>query len=140
VIVKPLPNELREILYRIAESGLVPASPRDYVIPNRRRARNPERSPTVIYQTVKRRTRRCECAPHAIGAAFAVHYLESHPGDLDALQKLMGHARSETTAVYLRRQDRVKALQRVRDVTWNLSALRPNALMPPAGFEPALRP
>jgi hypothetical protein len=51
VIVKPLPNELREILLRIAESGLVPASPRDYVIPNRRRARNPERSPTVIYQT-----------------------------------------------------------------------------------------
>ena len=55
---------------------------------------------------------------HAIRAAFAVHYLESHPGDLEALQALMGHTRSDTTQVYLRKLNRTKAMERVRDLDW----------------------
>ena len=38
--------------------------------------------------------------------------------------------------VYLRRKDKAKAMEEVRDLSW--AALRPFAGMPPAGFEPAL--
>ena len=142
VIVKPLPDELREILYTLAVSGLVPAGPRDYVIPNCRPAKRAERSHKIVYDTVKRIAKRAgvNAHPHALRAAFAVHYLDSHPGDLDALQNLMGHTRAETTQVYLRRQDKFKAMERVRDLSWAVSALPSQRLMPPAGFEPALPP
>lgn len=148
-IVKPLPDELREILYSVALSGVVPAAPEDYVIPNRASgpreggivrfvAKRGRRSNKIVYDRVKRVAARAgvDAHPHALRAAFAVHYLESHEGDLDALQKLMGHTRVETTQVYLRRQDRFKAMERVRDLSWG-AALPPSSGMPPAGFEPA---
>ncbi len=53
---------------------------------------------------------------HAIRAAFAVHYLETHPGDLEALQALTGHTPSDTTQVHLRKPNRTKAMERVRDL------------------------
>jgi integrase/recombinase XerD len=148
VIVKPIPQELCEMLYQIALGGQVPNAPDDYVIPNREgRAhgvrfatnRNDKRNNKVVYNTVKRVAARAgvDAHPHALRAAFACHYLEGQPGDLDALQKLMGHSRVETTQVYLRRQDRFKAMERVRPLSW-ASVLQPSSGVPPAGFEPAL--
>jgi integrase len=95
-IVKPIPDELLVILYEAAVTGAVAAGPNDYVVPNRRPSlvRSSRRSNKIIYDTVKRVAARAgvEAHPHALRAAFAVHYLESHQGDLDALKKLMGHA------------------------------------------------
>jgi integrase/recombinase XerD len=141
VITKPIPLELAAIL-RAAEENGVWATPNDYLIPNRREPRGKERSSKVVYAIVKRLAARAglDVHPHALRAAFAVHYLDTHPGDLDALQKLMGHTRTETTQVYLRRQDKFKAMERVRDLSWGASAFPPSADMPPTGFEPVHRP
>ena len=38
--------------------------------------------------------------------------------DLPALKELMGHARMETTLVYLRRKDKSRAMEVVRDLSW----------------------
>jgi hypothetical protein len=35
-----------------------------------------------------------------------------------ALKELMGHNRIETTLVYLRRKDKAKAMESVRDLSW----------------------
>ena len=82
--------------------------------------RRAERSSKVIWETVRRVAERAGVRGHvhAIRAAFAVHYLETHPGDLEALQALMGHTRSDTTQVYLRKLNRTKAMERVRDLEW----------------------
>ena len=136
IIYKPLPAELAEVLTQVVISETVDTTPEAYVIPNRRRARNPERSNKVIYDTVKKIANRAgvDSNVHALRAAFAVHYLETHPGDTEALQKLMGHARMETTQVYLRKQDKFKAMQRVVDLSW----FPHFAVMPPTGFEPVI--
>lgn len=136
VIVKPLPHQLADALYAIALSGDVPNAPDDYLIPNRLRGRDnfdgpreeiryysnasPKRGSDLIYRHVRRVGARAgvRCRPHALRAAFAVKYLEFRPGDLDALQFLLGHARPETTRVYLRRQDRFAAMERARGLDW----------------------
>ena len=57
---------------------------------------------------------------HALRAAFAVFYLERHPGDVEALKELMGHRSIGTTQVYLRKLDRQRAMERVRDLSWGV--------------------
>ena len=74
---------------------------------------------------------------HAFRAAFAVQFLETHVGGLEALQALMGHKRIETTQVYLRRLDREKAMDRVRDLSWGSPRFESTAEEAPAGIEPA---
>ncbi len=137
VIWKPLPDELAAI-YREAEAAGVWLGPRDYMIPNRRPAKSAERSPKVIYRIVKQVAERARVSahPHSLRAAFAVQFDEQYPDRTIALKELLGHSRIETTMVYLRRKDRAAAMETVRGLSW----LRPNAGMPPAGFEPALRP
>lgn len=149
VIVKPMPDELAEMLYQLALSGESPNAPDDYVIPNRTgrahgvrwSGQREPRSSKVLWMTIKRVAARAgvDAHPHALRAAFACHYLDGHPGDLDALQKLLGHARPETTQVYLRRQDKFRAMERVKDLSW-ASVFRSSNGMPPAGFEPAFGP
>jgi integrase/recombinase XerD len=141
IIAKPIPDELAEIL-RAADGEGLWVGPDDYVIPNRRAPRNRERSDKVVYKLVTEIAARARVRSHvhALRAAFAVRYLDTNPGDLDALQKLLGHSRVETTQVYLRRQDRFRAMERVRSLSWGGSVLPPNAQVPPAGFEPALPP
>jgi len=73
---------------------------------------------------------------HSLRAAFAVQFDEQNPRGLIALKELMGHSRIETTMVYLRRKDKARAMEQVRELSW----LRSSVGMPPAGFEPALRP
>ena len=43
-----------------------------------------------------------------------------HPGDVEALKELMGHRSIATTQVYLRKLDRQRAMERVRDLSWVL--------------------
>jgi hypothetical protein len=42
--------------------------------------------------------------------------------------------------LYLRRQDRMRAMERVRDLHWGVAVFPPSAEMPPTGFEPVLQP
>lgn len=139
-ITKRAPEELLAIV-READAAGVWKSPGDWLIPNRREPRKKnERSPKVIYSIVKRVAKRAgvDVHPHALRAAFAVRYLEQHPGDLDALQKLLGHESTDTTRVYLRRQDDLAAMDRVTDLSWGAPRFKPKAVLPPTGFEPVL--
>jgi hypothetical protein len=51
------------------------------------------------------------------GAAFAVQFDEQKPGHVIALKELLGHSRVETRMVYLRRKDRAKVMEAVRDLS-----------------------
>lgn len=139
IIVKPVPDELAEIL-RAAEADGLWVGPDDYIVPNRRAPRGPERSSKVIYRIVLDVAARARVRAHvhSLRGAFAVRFLETHEGDLDALKNLLGHARHETTAVYLRRHDKARSMERVRDLSWGRRVFPPNAVMPPTGFEPVL--
>ena len=136
VIEQPVPDEFLAVL-REAEQHGVWEGPDDYLIPNRRRkTTNPKgRSSKVIYETVKKVAKRAGVRTHvhALRAAFAVEFLESHPGQIESLQTLLGHDRIETTMVYLRRMNRAKAMESVRDLSFGFS---PRAVKAHTGFEP----
>jgi len=121
VLTKPLPDEYVEIL-RAAQTAGVWRSGEDYLVPNRRpgAVRRAERSDKVIWETVKRVARRVGVVAtvHALRAAFAVQFDEANPDQLIALKELMGHARIETTLVYLRRKDKRRAMEQVRSLSW----------------------
>ncbi len=138
IAIKPIPDELAAII-RAADEQHVWASDDAYLIPSRRAHRNRERSPKVIYDTVKKVAARAGVRTHvhALRAAFAVRMDELYPGRLVAVKELLGHSRIETTMVYLRRQDKAREMETVRGLTWG-SVFPPNAGVPPAGFEPAL--
>jgi site-specific recombinase XerC len=55
---------------------------------------------------------------HALRAAFTVQFDEATPDQLIALKELMGHARIETTLVYLRRKNKQRAMEQVRTPSW----------------------
>jgi hypothetical protein len=103
-----------------ADAQHVWASENEYLIPNRGAARNRERSPKVVYDTVKKIADRAgvNCHVHALRAAFAVRMDELNPGRLVAVKELLGHSRIETTMVYLRRQDKTREMELVRGLTW----------------------
>ncbi|MGH3024013.1 MAG: tyrosine-type recombinase/integrase [Gaiellaceae bacterium] len=147
VVVKPMPDELVAILRAGWESSEVAVGPDEYVIPNRRPAsvRRRERSPKVIWETVRRVAARAHVRSHAhaLRAAFAVRFDEAHPDQLLALKDILGHSRLETTLVYLRRRKKQLAMERVRDLSWGSVGgfvLQPNAVEAHTGFEPVLPP
>jgi integrase len=121
IITKPLPDEFACIL-RAAEAAEVWKSGEDYLVPNRRpgAVKRRDRSDKVIWETVKKVAGRAgvRSTVHALRAAFAVQFDEANPDQLIALKELMGHARVETTLVYLRRKDRARAMECVRDLSW----------------------
>jgi integrase len=125
ILTKPLPDEYVLIL-RAAEAAGVWKSGDDYLIPNRRpgAVKSPERSDKVIWSTVKIVAARAgvESHVHALRAAFAVQFDDANPDQLIALKELLGHARIETTLVYLRRKDRAKAMETVRGLSWGSAA------------------
>ena len=141
--VKPMPWELLEILRAAVESEEVGCRPNDYVIPNRRAAtvRRQERSDKVIWETVRKVADRVGvvATTHALRRAFAVAFLEKHPGALESLRVLMNHSRVDTTQVYLRALDRAKAMEEVRDLTWG-SGFQSNRKKAHTGFEPVPPP
>jgi integrase len=115
-------DELVAILRAARGSNEVAVGPAEYVIPNRRPAsvRRSERSPKVIWETVRCVAGRAKVRSHAhaLRAAFAVRFDEAHPDQLLALKDLLGHARLETALVYLRRRKKQLAMERVRDLSW----------------------
>jgi integrase/recombinase XerD len=128
-ITKPIPDEFLMIL-RAAEDAGVWASSNDYLIPNRRpgAVRRAERSDKVIWNTVKIVGARAgvEATVHSLRAAFAVQFDEEHPDQLIALKELLGHARIETTLVYLRRKDKARAMESVRSLSWGRFVFPPS--------------
>jgi hypothetical protein len=70
---------------------------------------------------------------HALRRAFAVAFLTSHPGAIEALQALLNHSRIDTTQVYLRALNRSKAMEAVRDLSWGLG-FQPDAEEAHTGF------
>jgi integrase/recombinase XerD len=139
VAVKPIPDELAAIL-RAAEENGVWATPGDYLVPNRRpnAVRRAERSDKVIWETVQKVAGRVGVRTHvhALRAAFAVQFDEQHPGQIDTLKELLGHNRLETTLVYLRRKNRAKAMETVKDLSWRSGVFPPDAEEAHTGFEP----
>ena len=113
----------RSFLGCAIEAGAIGRGPDAYIIPMiRDQRRSGDRDPRIIWRTVKQLARRAgiEATPHAVRAAFAVHFLEGHPGEIEALQRLMGHSKIGTTEIYLRRLDRTRAMERVKDLSWGL--------------------
>jgi integrase len=137
VAVKPLPDEYLAILLAAEADGLW-SSPNDYLIPNRRAAsvRRVERSDKVVWETVKRVAARAgvRAHVHALRAAFAVQFDEAHPDQVIALRELMGHTRIETTLVYLRRKNKAKAMESVRDLSWGVRGSSHQVPGRPSGF------
>lgn len=134
-VVKPLPHEYHDLL-RAAERDGVWKSADDYLIPNRRpnAVRRKERSDKIVWQTVKTVAARAGVTSHvhALRAAFAVAFDETNPREVLALKDLMGHARLETTLVYLRRRDKQKGMEAARNLKWGIAASsRPGALRTP---------
>lgn len=96
--------------------------------------RDGERDDRIIWRTVKRAAGRS--ASKRPSTRFARRSrCETHTVEPEALQALMGHARIETTQIYLRRLNRERAMERVRDLSWGVpfEALAGEAR---TGFEP----
>jgi site-specific recombinase XerD len=120
-IAKPVPDPLADMIDRAIYAGVYNDAS-DYLIPGRAQQRKAgDRDDRVIWKLVREVADRAHVKTHvhALRAAFAVAFLEQHPGEVIALQELMGHKRPETTNVYLRRLDRRKAMESVRDLSWD---------------------
>jgi len=101
IITKPLPEEFAGLLRTASSVGAIGASPDSYVIPMARgQRREGDRDDRIIWRTIKKLGERAgvEVHPHSLRAAFAVRFLETHPGEVEALQRLMGHSKMETDA------------------------------------------
>lgn len=123
IIWKPVPDELATMLGAAIADGAIKPAPDDYLIPSTRsQARNGDRDDRIVWRVVKDVAKRAgvEAHVHSLRAAFAVYYLEKHPGDIEALKELMGHRSLATTQVYLRKLDRGEAMERVRDLSWKV--------------------
>jgi integrase len=138
VITKPIPEEFAELLREAVRLGVIATDADSYVIPMARgQRRDGDRDDRLIWRTIKKLGERAgvEVHPHSLRAAFAVKFLETHPGEVEALQRLMGHSKMETTQIYLRRLDRERAMERVRDLSWG-SPFASIAVEARTGFEP----
>jgi integrase len=138
VIAKPIPDEFAALLRAALVTDDLDTSPSTYVVPmQRKQAHSRERDDRVIWRIVKNLGARAgvNVHPHSLRAAFAVQFLETHPGELEALQRLMGHSKIETTQIYLRRLDQGRAMERVKDLSWG-NRFGATAVEAPSGFEP----
>ena len=57
-----------------------------------------------------------------------------------AWRRLLGHARLETTLIYLRRKDKATAMEAVRDLSWSPVAFSESEGKAHTGFEPVPPP
>jgi hypothetical protein len=124
VIWKPLPHELRSVLDASIAAGDIWPAPNDYLVPPEGfLQRTGDRDDRVIWRIVKKVAHRAgvEAHVHALRAAFAVFYLETFERDTFGLQELMGHADPKTTRTYLRRFDKRRAMEPVRELSWGVA-------------------
>lgn len=120
-IWKPVPDELANMLEAAIKDGAIVALD-DYLVPPEGHLSRPGvRDDRVIWRVVKRVASRAgvDTHVHALRAAFAVAYLEQHPGDTYGAQQLLGHVNPQTTQVYLRKLDKDTVMERVRDLSWD---------------------
>jgi integrase len=152
VVDVTIPDELAQILREACESGGVRCGPDDYVIPNRRpvSVKRVERSNKVIWETVVKIARRAgvRSTVHALRRAFAVAFLSSNPGAIEALKELLNHSRIDTTQIYLKALNRSQLMEPVRDLSWTAPSRFPSQTSEGAwiqgkahtGFEPVPPP
>jgi hypothetical protein len=122
-IWKPVPDELARILEVSITAGHIGED--GYLIPPEGPLVRPgARDDRVIWRVVKRVAARAgvEAHVHALRAAFAVFFLETHNRDAISLQELMGHESFETTKIYLRKMDKAAAMENVRDLSWRAAS------------------
>jgi integrase/recombinase XerD len=139
LISKPIPDEFAGLLRAAMEAGAIGAGPDSYIVPMiRKQRRAGNRDSRILLYTVKRLATRAgiEAAHvHAVRAAFAVEFLETHPGEREALQRILGHTKADTTEIYLRRLNKERAMETVRDLSWG-SPFGAFVEEAPSGFEP----
>jgi integrase/recombinase XerC len=119
-IRKPVPDMLADLIDSAILAGIYDAED-SYLIPGVAEQRRPgDRDDRVIWRLVKEVAGKAGVTTHvhALRAAFAVEFLRQNPGQIVALQKLLGHKRIETTMIYLRRLNRMQAMETVRPFTW----------------------
>jgi integrase len=118
-IWKPVPHELGQLLDAAIAAGVY-ADDVAYLIPSIATPRRGDRDDRIVWRTVKRVADRCgiDCHTHALRAAFAVFFDKHHPDQATTLKDLLGHARIETTMVYLRRRNRDAGMETIRDLSW----------------------
>lgn len=140
VIEKPIAPKLAAILDSAIFAGVY-ESDDDYLIPSKMpQRREGIRDDRIVWSLILDVGKRAGVTTHvhALRAAFATHYLESMPENVIALQSLMGHARLETTLIYLRRLDRRQQMETVRALDWSESFEAKNATEK-EGFEPSFQ-
>ena len=134
-----LPNPYLALLRELIRAGEVTPSPEAYVVPMaREQRRSGNRDDRVIWRIVKDIGKRAgvpQVFPHALRHSFSVRFLEQHPGEIEALQRVLGHSRMETTQRYVRAMDQERLLNRARDMSWD-TRLEAMALKARTGFEP----
>jgi integrase/recombinase XerD len=166
VIWKPVPADLDQLIEAALAAGAIEAgraflpsqyrTDSPYLIPPRGPLQKRERESRQLWDVVKTVAQRAgvEAHVHALRAAFAVYYLEttSDPRALLGLQELLGHSNLETTKTYLRKLDRARSMEPVRELSWGVamtgepgSPIRPqiaakrlaeSSTMGAGGFEP----
>jgi integrase/recombinase XerC len=147
-IVKPIGDLLADLLDSAIFAGVY-QSDDDYLIPSTAQQRRPgDRDDRVVWRLVREVAgwAGVKTHVHALRAAFAVHYLEKKGDDhLFSLKELMGHSRVETTIIYLRRLDRRRSMETIRDLDWGVVMPREStdklealALTEKEGFEPSI--
>ena len=85
VITKPIPEEFAELLRTAISVGAIGATSDSYVIPMPRgQRREGDRDDRIIWRTIKKLGERAGFAvhPHSLRSAFAVRFLEGHPGQV----------------------------------------------------------
>lgn len=119
-IEKPIAKQLRAVIDEYLAQPSVHAGPNDFVIPNRKYTGRGTRSNKIIWLLVKTVADRCgvDSHVHSLRAAFAVHFLESNPGQIEDLRALMGHNSIGTTQGYLDEYNKGKAMETVRDLSF----------------------
>lgn len=139
-IRKPVPDRLADLIDAAIADGIY-NDLSDYLVPNREpRRKKGERDDRIIWNLVRQVAERVGVTTHvhALRAAFAVEFLRRNPGQLVALQELLGHRRVETTMVYLRRLNRSDAMESVRSLDWDASeTFESSYVAEKEGFEPS---
>jgi integrase len=133
---------------RWVHRGYRKVQPDDYLIPSATSHRKVKRDNRVVSGAVRRVSERTgiPATPHSFRRAYAVHFLESFPGELETLRVNMGHTRLETTQTYLRALNRDAALERNREFDWTEKTGISEELMETVleaekeGFEPSIFP